>query len=686
MRQALTRLVACCTLAVFAAGCSGGGTPSAPVSVPAQPASAPSQTTATTVALGAGATTFALPAAGGIGGSVDLAAPVSGANGTLRVTASTNAPAGAASPQDAIRHTQATGSLTVLYYATFTPSIDVTFSSLPGFTIALPASVPTAGRSFYYALSDPTVTSALQFRTEGPAKVAGRTLTFGASAVPFKLVANETYVFAFYAVVANVAQQVRHVLLISVDGMHQVDLARYVAKNPSSNLASLAKSGISYTNAHTPTPSDSFPGLMGLITGGHPATTGVYYDDAYDRALRAPGSTCSAAPGTEVQYAENIDKNPNALDGGGASDATSIDPAKLPIDCSSGVPVPLYPHAYLRVNTIFEVAKAAGSRTAWTDKHPAYDIVNGPSGSGVDDLFTPEIAAGGTTGSILATENYDDVKVASVINEIRGLDHTGTKHPGVPAIFGMNFQAVSVGQKLPGNGYTDAAGTPSAGLQNALDYIDASLGRMLATLDAQNLRGTTLVVVTAKHGQAPIDPARTNLIVDSTIPNLLSASNAPAAQATQDDIALLWLANASTQTAALGALKASLAGANPAAIASVFDGQVAPPPGFGRAPSATLAGDSRAPDVVVRPQPGVIYVGNPAKKSKIAEHGGLSDDDTHVALLLSYPGATGTTVSSNVGTVQVAPTIVSALGLDPGALQAVAKEGTPVLPSATFVH
>lgn len=72
-----------------------------------------------------------------------------------------------------------------------------------------------------------------------------------------------------------------------------------------------------------------------------------------------------------------------------ANPAQVIDPAQLPVDPSSCQPV--YPHSYLQVNTIFEVARAAGLRTAWADKHPAYEILNGPSGTGIQDLFTPEI-------------------------------------------------------------------------------------------------------------------------------------------------------------------------------------------------------------------------------------------------------------------------------------------------------
>lgn len=56
-------------------------------------------------------------------------------------------------------------------------------------------------------------------------------------------------------------------------------------------------------------------------------------------------------------------------------------------------------HGYLRVNTVFGVLHASGLRTAWTDKHPAYDILNGPGtpadgpGRNIDDFFAPEIEA-----------------------------------------------------------------------------------------------------------------------------------------------------------------------------------------------------------------------------------------------------------------------------------------------------
>src|SRR5581483_4446792 len=144
-------------------------------------------------------------------------------------------------------------------------------------------------------------------------------------------------------------------------------------------------------------PSDSFPGLMALVTGGSPISHGIWYDVAFDRDLLPPGG---GAPGTVTQYMEAIDFDSNRLDGGVTPPRVvgdyqflpgeGIDHTKLPLD-----PVtlnPVLPWQFIRTNTIFEVVKAHGGRTAWSDKHVgAYQAVHGPSGNGVDDYFSPEI-------------------------------------------------------------------------------------------------------------------------------------------------------------------------------------------------------------------------------------------------------------------------------------------------------
>jgi len=484
-------------------------------------------------------------------------------------------------------------------------------------------------------------------------------------------------------------QHGRHVLLISVDGLHASDLARYTADHPTSALAGLSDRGTTYSNALSSFPSDSFPGLLALVTGGTPKSTGVYYDDSYDRSLYKPGSNCTGTPGTEVDYSEAIDRNPNALDAGGG-----IDPAKLPQAKQGAHCVPVYPHSFLRVNTIFNVARKAGLRTAWSDKHPSYDLVNGPSGHGVTDLYTPEIAANKTTGSVTATEAYDALKVRAILNQIGGRNSTGSRSAPTPAIFGMNFQTVSVAQKLPFNGSPDIGGYEPGGedftaqLDGALSNVDAQIAKMVAGLDRRGLLDSTQIIITAKHGQAPKDPTQHVRISGDTIPGIVTTAGAPPAQATQDDVALLWLADQSTTGQASAALSADQQGADTAHIHRVIDGPEL----------NTLFGDPlrdpRVPDVVVQPEQGVVYS---SSTKKVAEHGGGAPDDRQVALLVAdgrvrggpggvydpaSDGSGGRTVDQPVSTTQVAPSILRYLRLRPADLQAVGTEGTRPLPGS----
>jgi len=542
--------------------------------------------------------------------------------------------------------------------------------------------------------------------------------------------------------------RVQHVLLLSIDGLHQVDLSRWIAGHPSSAFAQLGRSGVIYTDARATTPSDSFPGLLALVTGGTPKTTGVHYDDSYDRTLYPPGSGCTGKPGTEVVYDETVDFDVSKLFSGG------MDPRNRPLVKDGSGCHPLLPHSFLKVNTIFEVVKAAGGRTAWSDKHPSYDLVNGPSGKGVDDLYTPEInsdvANGGTvngvnlaatlakcdgtnslpvkkvqvyTDCIPAQEAYDDVKVQAILHLIEGRRSDGTPWPGngeegdgarAPAVFGMNFQAVSVGQKLPVGGYVDASGTPSANLEHALAHTDASIGRMVAGLAKRGVLGSTLIVVTAKHGQSPIDRTRLAMeggghapietvrdpldfvnLADPGVDNVVftNANNghpfAIEGHLQTDDVGVLWLQHQTPSN--VSAVVSQLKGNAAAIFADVLpDDTVLPQNINSGAALAALFGDpassdpiasARAPNVFIQPNAGVIYSGS---SKKIAEHGGGTRDDTQVALMVSWPAVRARTVSDPVSTTQVAPTILEALGLDPRALEAVRKEHTQPLPHLPF--
>src|SRR6266849_9155772 len=171
----------------------------------------------------------------------------------------------------------------------------------------------------------------------------------------------------------NERDHIRHVLLISVDGLHALDVANFVPSHPNSALAELSGHGITYSNARTPALSDSFPGLLALVTGGSPLSHGLFYDVSYDRTIFDPGNkTCSGPAGNMMVFDESID----AYDANNVS-KDRINPDSLPRYINEqGQCAPLFPHNAIRTNTIFEVVKASGGRTAWADKHPAYDLVN----------------------------------------------------------------------------------------------------------------------------------------------------------------------------------------------------------------------------------------------------------------------------------------------------------------------
>src|SRR5258705_1270426 len=121
--------------------------------------------------------------------------------------------------------------------------------------------------------------------------------------------------------------KIRHVLLISVDGLHALDVANYVAAHPNSALAELSRHGVTYSNARTPANSDSFPGLLALITGGSPISHGLFYDVSYDRGIFDPtNTTCSGQPGNMQVFDESIDK----YSGSPPVSLNVIDPNALP--------------------------------------------------------------------------------------------------------------------------------------------------------------------------------------------------------------------------------------------------------------------------------------------------------------------------------------------------------------------
>ncbi|MGD0131593.1 MAG: alkaline phosphatase family protein [Bryobacteraceae bacterium] len=528
--------------------------------------------------------------------------------------------------------------------------------------------------------------------------------------------------------------KIEHVMMLSIDGMHAVDFlncAQGIAgvNNGSPycpNLAALGQTGINYVAAISSTPSDSFPGLAALVTGGSSKTHGLYYDVAYDRSLAPPanttgtglaGGTCTpyaAPPGTTTDFDQGIALDDTKLNGGapGASltdgSAASIDPTKLVRNPAAGC-APVYPWDFIRTNTIFSVVHSAGQYTAWIDKHASYSFVAGPGGMGLDDYFSPEVdsnvvalpgvttATGvscatirdtaGTsswTSSFANIQCYDALKVNALLNQIAGQTHNGAPAQ-VPALFGMNFQSVYIGQSVNeagvgAGGYQNAAALPSAQLLGEIQFVDSSIGVIVNALKSAGLYDNTLLIVTAKHGESPIDPAAyvangantPATLLGAAIPFSESPLNSTGIGATEDDVSVLWLAPGSSVTDAVALLEKNAAAIG---LGEIYYG-----------PSLALnynvgglgAGqDTRSPDIIVTPNIGMTYSGS---TTMIGDHGGFGHDDTNVIMLLANPSFRAQTVAVTTRTAQVAPTILAALGMDPNALDAVKAEGTEVLP------
>ncbi len=531
----------------------------------------------------------------------------------------------------------------------------------------------------------------------------------------------------------NDREAVKRVLLISIDGMHELDFENCVTNGTCPHLASLAAHGVTYARASSAKPSDSFPGLTNIVTGGTPKTHGAFYDLAYDRSLAPPASdtgngllhgTCTPGifQGTTTEYEEGVDIDQTLLNGG-ASGASlidggfrSIDPNKLPRDPARAC-APVYPWNFVRANTIFGVIHKAGGRTAWSDKHAVYASVSGPTGtafpSNVDDYYSPEINSnvvalpglttpptpnhpggvscspvrdpsqvGSWTDSFENIQCYDTLKLHAVLNWIQGKTHLGSSAP-VPHLFGMNFQAVSVGQKLIENGvkggYLDNTGKLTPAMLDEIEFVDAGVGQMVEALTDQHLLNSTLIIITAKHGQSPIDPhqvfkTKTNSPAHLIASYLRASENPNGADIgpTEDDVSLLWLADSNSTLTAVGILESN---APADGVGEIFYGSALTT--MFKRPGVPPQGDPRTPDIIVQPNVGVIYSTSGKKQ---AEHGGFSHDDTNVMMLVSNPSLHAKTVTTAVETAQVAPTVLAALGLDPGELQAVQIEGTAVLP------
>ena len=248
------------------------------------------------------------------------------------------------------------------------------------------------------------------------------------------------------------------------------------------------------------------------------------------------------------------------------------------------------------------------------------------------------------------------------------------------------------GPSLPGGYVTvDGQQVPGPLLQSALDYVNDALQRMADTIQADGEADSTAIILTAKHGQSPLNNNQLQRIDDGPIiagVNAAWAAQHPSnqtlvVQEADDDGLLWWLSDRSqaaadfvknylwTHTAPAVNYAGQTITVQHSGLREIFAGQQ----------SAQFFGvsnsDPHHPDVFGIAQVGTIYTTG----SKIAEHGGDNPGDRDVPLVVYAPGTVQPGQSSHgVETTQVAPTILKLLGLSPSSLQAVQREGTQVLP------
>ena len=234
-----------------------------------------------------------------------------------------------------------------------------------------------------------------------------------------------------------------HVLIVSIEGLRAVNLANFVASHPESTLGELSRRGVTFTNAHVPWP-DSAAGLMAIVTGGSPISTGIFSGEGYDRALARSGCAPSA---TELNLKARSAEVRTASAGCGVEAV----------------------HQLVRVNSMFDLVHAAGGRTAWADANAAHaDLLRGPSGSGLDEVFVAKASA---------AEASDKECVDAVIG---WMGHDVAK---TPRLFGLSLGGLDAAERSVPLVRSAVVGNVAGVKRSPMEHVDAEVGRIIAGLE-----------------------------------------------------------------------------------------------------------------------------------------------------------------------------------------------------------
>ena len=447
------------------------------------------------------------------------------------------------------------------------------------------------------------------------------------------------------------------VLLLNIEGMHALDLSLWVAAHPSSALAELSRRGVTYTNAHVPW-ADPAVGLVAVVTGGSPRSTGIVTVDGYDRSLSSLGSACGT---TGARAGAPIPLNSGAAH---AENAQTVQ--RLALDPRLGC-APVTPHALLRVNTLFEIVHARSGRSAWAGNSAALtDLLRGPSGQGLDEACDASESTDVRVDSVPFEAKQDASRVDALLKWIDGRDCSG-RVASVPEIFGATLTAFDAAERDGMSAYQSYDGRPSATVNQALTATDGQVLRILAALKKKHLYDTTWIVVTAAFGEGAISPRRSKSIDASSLAAAAdSVERSAVMHVAADGPAMLWLRDGAKTGQVIAALAKQADALGISTIASGAELALTM-----NAPSE----DPRMPDIVIEPRESIRYS---VRGSHI--DGGDREDETHVPLLISGVQFTGRVDKTWVPVTQVAPLLMRALGMDKFDLDALHHEHTPALP------
>jgi arylsulfatase A-like enzyme len=257
------------------------------------------------------------------------------------------------------------------------------------------------------------------------------------------------------------------------------------------------------------------------------------------------------------------------------------------------------------------------------------------------------------------------MRVAAMLHWIDGKDCGGKRDAPVPVVMGISFSAVGEAKMTTANnGYADATGTPATELASALESVDNSIATIVRELKTKNLFDSTWIVVTASYGRAPLTARSIRTVNLSALKAVAeSVPHAVVSHISGSGSATVWLKDSSMTALVTKALsaKASLLG-----IEEVVTGER-----LGLTMNLP-AEDSRMPDIILRSRSDVRWV--PAGR------GSATDEDAHVALLVSGVQLTGRLDKTPVPTTQLPPLLLRALGMEKFDLQALHREHSPALP------